>query len=64
MSVYHQGGNLVVSTVLGNEVRVLNVYGQELQREQAVSGETTFSGLPQGQLLIVKSGQDVAKIIL
>lgn len=64
LSVYSQNGNLVVSTQRGNEIRVLNVYGQKLQRKQAVSNETSFSGLPKGQLLIVKSGKDAAKTIL
>jgi len=59
-----QNGNIIVSAESGSTVDVFNAIGIKLQSQTANSSETTFSNLPQGQVLIVRSGNAVAKVIL
>jgi len=59
-----QNGNIIVTTQSGNTVEVYNALGLKLQSQTANSTETTLSNLPKGQVLIVRSGNAVAKVIL
>jgi hypothetical protein len=59
-----QNGNVIVTTESGSLVEVFNALGLKLQSQTANSTETTLSNLPKGQVLIVRSGNAVAKVIL
>ena len=59
-----QNGNVIVTAQSGSQLEVFNVLGLKLHSQIANSTETTFSNLPQGQVLIVRSGNAVAKVIL
>jgi hypothetical protein len=59
-----QNGNIIVTTEAGNTVEVYNALGMKLQSQTAISAETTLGNLPKGQVLIVRSGNAVAKVIL
>lgn len=59
-----QNSNIIVTTESGSPVEVYNALGLKLQSQTANSAETTLSNLPQGQVLIVRSGNAVAKVIL
>jgi len=59
-----QNGNIIVSAESGSTVDVFNAIGIKLQSQTANSAETTLSNLPQSQVLIVRSGNAVAKVIL
>ncbi len=59
-----QNGNIIVTTQSGSPVEVFNAMGIKLQSQTANSTETTLSNLPKGQVLIVRSGNAVAKVIL
>ncbi|MCE5331055.1 MAG: DUF6383 domain-containing protein, partial [Bacteroidales bacterium] len=59
-----QNGNIIVTTASGSPVEVFNALGLKLQSQTADSSEITLSNLPQGQVLIVRSGNAVAKVIL
>ncbi|MGC3977458.1 MAG: hypothetical protein QM751_04040 [Paludibacteraceae bacterium] len=59
-----QDGNLIVTTEAGKSVEVYSVVGAKLQSKVATSGETVISDLPQSQVLIVRSGNAVAKVVL
>jgi len=64
LPIRQQGDNLIVTTETGSSIDVYNALGLRLQSEIAKSAETTLSGLPKGQVLIVHSGNAVAKVIL
>jgi len=59
-----QNGNVIVTAQSGSQLEVFNALGLKLQSKIANSTETTLSNLPQGQVLIVRSGTAVAKVIL
>jgi len=59
-----QSGNIIVTAQSGSSVEVYNALGLKLQSQTANSAETVISNLPQGQVLIVRSGNAVAKVIL
>jgi len=59
-----QNGNVIVTAQSGSQLEVFNALGLKLYSQIANSTETTFSNLPQGQVLIVRSGNAVAKVIL
>lgn len=59
-----QNGNIIVTATSGSTVEVFNAIGIKLQSQTANSTETTLSNLPKGQVLIVGSGNAVAKVIL
>lgn len=59
-----QNGNVIVTTESGSLVEVFNALGINLQSQTTNSSETTLSNLPKGQVLIVRSGHAVAKVIL
>ncbi|MGC3977445.1 MAG: hypothetical protein QM751_03970 [Paludibacteraceae bacterium] len=59
-----QDGNLIVSTEARKTVEVYSVVGTKLQSKVADGDETVISGLPKGQVLIVRSGNAVAKVVL
>jgi hypothetical protein len=64
LSVRKDGGNLVVTTEAGKSIEVYSILGAKIQREVAEDEETVISGLPKGQVLIVRSGNAVAKVVL
>jgi len=59
-----QNGNIIVTAQSGSPVEVFNALGLKLQSQTANSVETTLSNLPKGQVLIVRSGNAVARVIL
>jgi hypothetical protein len=59
-----ENGNLIVSAAPGNRIEVFTVVGNRLQSVVSASNETVLPGLPKGQVLIVRSGHAVAKVIL
>lgn len=59
-----QNGNIIVTTQSGSPVEVYNALGLKLKSQTANSTETTLTNLPKGQVLIVRSGNAVAKVIL
>jgi len=59
-----QNGNIIVTTESGSNIEVYNSLGIRLFNKTANSGETVISNLPQGQVLILRSGNAVAKVIL
>jgi hypothetical protein len=65
LSVRSENGNLVVSGApAGSRIDVYNIFGERLQSVIAATGETVLSGLPKGQVLIVRSGNKVAKVVV
>jgi hypothetical protein len=62
--VRKDGDNLVVTTEAGKSIEVYSVVGAKLQSKVAESEETVISGLPKGQVLLVRSGKAVAKVVL
>jgi hypothetical protein len=64
LPVRKEGNNLVVNTESGKTIEVYSVVGAKLQSKVAESDETVISGLPKGQLLIIRNGNAVAKIVL
>jgi hypothetical protein len=63
--VRSENGNLVVSGApAGSRIDVYNVVGSRLQSVLAEKSETVLSGLPKGQVLIVRSGNEAAKVAL
>jgi hypothetical protein len=62
--VRSENGNLVVSGVpAGSRIDVYSVVGSRLQSAVAAQGETVLSGLPKGQILIVRNGNEAAKVL-
>jgi hypothetical protein len=57
-------GNLTVTAAPGSRIEVFSVVGSRLQSVTSSGGETVLAGLPKGQVLIVRSGHAVAKVIL
>jgi hypothetical protein len=57
-------GNLTVTAAPGSRIEVFSVVGSRCQSVMSAGGETVLSGLPKGQVLIVRSGHAVAKVIL
>ena len=64
LPVRRQGNDLVVSAEAGSRIDVYTVIGRRQQSAVSAGGETVLSGLPKGELLIVRSGNAVAKVIL
>ncbi len=64
LPVRKEGGDLIVTAGAGSPIEVVNFVGVLQQRVVSNGGETTISGLPKGQILIVRSGSAVAKVIL
>ncbi len=64
LPVYKEGKDLVVTAEAGSVIEVMSIVGVTQQRVISNGGTTTISGLPQGQVLIVRSGSAVAKVIL
>jgi len=56
-----QNGNIIVTAPSGSPVEVFNALGIKLQSQTANSSETKLSNLPKSQVLIVRSGNAVAK---
>ena len=59
-----QNGNIIVTTEAGSKIEVYNALGLKLQSQTANSTEITLTNLPKAQVLIVRSGNAVAKVIL
>jgi hypothetical protein len=64
LSVRTESGNLLVTTESGKAIEVYSVVGSKLQSKVAEDEETVISGLPKGQVLIIRSGNAVAKVVL
>jgi hypothetical protein len=58
-----EGDKLIVSAAAGSQIDVYTVVGSRLQSAVSSGSETVLSGLPKGEVLIVRSGYAVAKII-
>jgi hypothetical protein len=62
--VRSENGNLVVSGAAeGSRIDLYNLFGERLQSVIAATGETVLSGLPKGQVLIVRNGNEAAKVL-
>jgi hypothetical protein len=65
LPVRSENGNLVVSGApAGSRIDVYNLFGERLQSVIAATGETVIPNLPKGQVLIVRSGNEAAKVVL
>ncbi|HKL96232.1 MAG TPA: hypothetical protein VJ856_03065 [Paludibacteraceae bacterium] len=64
LGVYVRNGQIIVPTEVGQKVAVYNVMGQKVYATSAESIETHIVGLPTNQVLLVRSGRKVAKVIL
>ncbi|MDR0613164.1 MAG: hypothetical protein LBG45_06780, partial [Dysgonamonadaceae bacterium] len=65
LPVRRQGDDLVVGgAAAGSRIDVYTVIGRRQQSAVSAGGDTVLSGLPKGELLIVRSGNAVAKVIL
>lgn len=64
LPVRKDGDNLIVTTNAGSSIEVYSILGAKLQNKVAESNETVIGGLPKGQLLIIRSGNAVAKVVL
>jgi hypothetical protein len=63
--VRSENGNLVVSGAAeGSRIDVYSLVGNRLQSAVAAQGETVIPNLPKGQVLIVRSGNEAAKVAL
>jgi hypothetical protein len=58
------GGELIVTAPAGNRIEVFSAIGVKQGSTVSAGGETVLPGLPKGQVLIVRSGSSVAKVIL
>ncbi|MDR1563330.1 MAG: carbohydrate binding domain-containing protein [Dysgonamonadaceae bacterium] len=58
------GDKLIVTTDAGSRIDIYTVVGSRLQSAMSSGGETVFYGLPKGQVLIVRTGNAAAKVIL
>jgi hypothetical protein len=59
-----EGDRLIVSAAAGSRIDVYTAVGSRLQSAVSSGSETVLSGLPKGQVLIVRSGYAVAKVII
>ncbi len=64
LDVYVRQGVIMVPTELGQTVTVYNALGQIVYSTQAERAETSIIGLPANQVLIVRAGHKIAKIVL
>lgn len=64
LDVYISNGNLIVPLQLGERINIYNVMGQLVYSTIAESTETLIAGLPTNQVLVVRIGQKMAKIVL
>jgi hypothetical protein len=64
LPVRTENGNLLVTAAPGNRIEVFTVVGGRLQSVVSAGSETVLSGLPKGQVLIVRSEHAIAKAIL
>ncbi len=64
LSVRKENGNLIVASEPGRNIEVYSLLGAKLQSKVAGDSETVISGLPKGQVLLVRSGKTVAKVVL
>lgn len=63
-NVYVRNGNIVVPSEAGQKIAVYNLVGQEIYSTIAESVETTISKIAAGQVVIVRSGNKTAKVVL
>jgi hypothetical protein len=59
-----EGDRLIVSAAAGSRIDVYTAVGSRLQSAVSSGSETVLSGLPKGEVLIVRSGYAVAKVII
>lgn len=64
LPVRKDGDNLIVTTHAGSSIEVYSILGVKLQSKVAKEDETVIGGLPKGQMLVVRSGKAVAKVVL
>lgn len=64
LAIYLRNGQLVVPTEAGQNISVYNILGQAVYSTVAQGVETVIDGLPTNQLLVVRSGRKVAKVVL
>ena len=64
LPVRRENGQLIVSVAAGSRIDVFTVLGSRLQSVVSSGNETTLSGLPKGEILIVRSGNAAAKTII
>jgi hypothetical protein len=64
LPVRTENGNLIVSVAPGSRIEVYTVAGSRLQSTVSSGNETILPGLPRKQILIVRSGSSVAKVVL
>jgi hypothetical protein len=64
LSVRAKSGSVTVRNApAGSRIDVYNVVGSRLQSAVAAQGETVIPNLPKGQVLIVRSGNEAAKVL-
>jgi hypothetical protein len=64
LNVYTNNGVLYIATQGGEQIEVYNTYGQKVHVAEGQNTVTTIYGLPRQQILIIRSGKTVAKVIL
>lgn len=63
VSIYAADGVVYVTAPAGENITVMNIAGQVVANIQADGGKTAISNLPANQLLLVKAGNQVAKVV-
>jgi hypothetical protein len=61
---YSENGNLNIVAKNGKTVEVMTVTGQLLAAKNTIEGITVIGNLPLNQVLIVKVGNDAARVIV
>lgn len=64
LAIYLRNGQLVVPAEVGQLITVYNTMGQAVYSKSAENVETLIDGLSSNQVLVVRVGQKIAKIVL
>lgn len=64
LNVYTQGNTVFIPTQGGEQIAVYNLIGQQIATGIGQAEETVVANLPQNQMLIVRSDNRTAKVIL
>lgn len=63
VSIYAADGVVYVTAPAGENITVMNIAGQTVANIKADGGKTAISNLPANQILLVKAGNQVAKVV-
>jgi hypothetical protein len=64
LPVYAKNKTLFVYAEIGQDIIIYNMFGQKIYNTSAQNHETVISGLPNNQMLIVRSNNTIAKVII